>query len=828
MGGNCENFPNSVSVGKNPMRILALFCGAFSAGIFAAQYLIPHTLLLPLGAAAFLLACARFLISGDIGRRLLLIGVGLSLAFGYRWLYARQTVQSLAALYGASQTVSMTLCDYPDETAWGARVSVRIDGIPGRVAYYGKRDLLDLSPGAVVRDSVRFQDARQIRESAVTSFTSRGVFALAYGRGRAVIEDERGAASVRWYPVRAGRVIRDRIMTLFPADVAPFLSAALVGDRDGLSVSATAELSEAGLSHVLAVSGMHCGFLIAFIGVLLGRRRRFLVAAIGIPILIFYALLTGAKPSVIRACVMWSLLLFAPLVRRNPDPLTALSFALFVILVQNPFAAASISLQLSFASVAGLLSLTPKLYAFFSGDASSVDSSIASGDATNVNSPIASDSASGVDSPIASDGAQNFDSSIASDDASSGDSTKRALWKAVSSRLRRVSAATFSASLGAIALTAPLSAVYFGVLSLIAPLSNLLCLWAVGGAFAFGLLSVALSSLSIPAALVAAHVPAFLIRYILLCAHGLSKFPFHAVYFANPFLKYWLVYAYALFALAYLVKPRGGRKYALAAALAVLTLCATVCAGYSIYRGGLDALTLDVGQGQSVILASHGRYALVDCGSSNSWKDAGTIAGQQLRSMGCRRLDALILTHYDSDHVNGLASLLVRVPVRALYVPEASEGNHNHAAVLALADYYRIPVHTIRERVGTDFGAAHLTLYPPVGTGDGNDFGLSILASVGGTDFLITGDMGQDAERELIARYALPDLEALIAGHHGSKYATSEELLTALTPETVCVSVGSNSYGHPTPETLRRLSDHGCAVYRTDLDGTIHLVLNAP
>ena len=773
------------------MRILALFCGAFSAGIFAAQYLIPYALLCPFAVAAFLIACARFLIPADIGRRVLLIGVGLSLAFGYRWLYARQTAQSLAALYGSSQTVSMTLCDYADETAWGARVTVRIDGIPGRVAYYGKRDLLELSPGAVVRDGVRFQDAQQIRETAVTSFTSRGVFALAYGRGRAVIEDERGAASVRWYPVRAGRVIRDRIMTLFPADVAPFLSALLVGDRDGLSVTASAELSEAGLSHVLAVSGMHCGFLIALIGVLLGRRRRFLVAAIGIPILIFYALLTGAKPSVIRACVMWTLLLLAPLVRRNPDPPTALSFALFVILVQNPFAAASVSLQLSFASVAGLLSLTPKLYALLSGDAS------------------------GVDSPLSPDNALN------------ADSTKSALWNAVSSRLRRLAAATFSASFGAIALTAPLSAAYFGVLSLIAPLSNLLCLWAVGGAFAFGLLSVALSYLSIPAAIVAAHVPAFLIRYILLCAHGLSRLPFHAVYFANPFLKYWLVYAYALFAFAYLIKPRGGRKYALASALAVLTLCATVYAGRAIYRGGLDALTLDVGQGQSVILASHGRYALVDCGSSNSWKDAGTIAGQQLRSMGCRRLDALILTHYDSDHVNGLASLLARISVKALYVPEASDENQNCAAVRTLADYYRIPVHTIRERVGTDFGAAHLTLFPPVGTGDGNDFGLSILASVGDTDFLITGDMGQDAERALLSRYELPNLEVFIAGHHGSKYSTSDELLTALTPETVCVSVGSNSYGHPAPETLRRLSDHDCAVYRTDLDGAIHLVLNA-
>ena len=70
------------------------------------------------------------------------------------------------------------------------------------------------------------------------------------------------------------------------------------------------------------------------------------------------------------------------------------------------------------------------------------------------------------------------------------------------------------------------------------------------------------------------------------------------------------------------------------------------------------------------------------------------------------------------------------------------------------------------------------------------------------------------------------DIEYLVAGHHGSKSSTSKELLDALTPETVCISVGSNSYGHPADETLRRLAEHGCTVYRTDLHGDIHLLMN--
>lgn len=752
---------------STPPRILALFCGAFSAGVFLAQYALPNSALLYVSFAALLTACLRLVVPGDAGRRILLIGAGLSLAFGYDWLYTRQTVAALEPLYGAEQELVMTLCDYPDATAWGARVAVRVPGLPGYAVYYGKSDLLDLRPGVAVRDVVRLQDARHIHDTFLTTFTSRGVFTLAYGRGHASIESERDAHSPRWIPVRTGRVLRERIHSLFPADVAPVLAALLTGDRDGLSVAADADISEAGLSHILAVSGMHCGFLIALLSLLFGRRRRFLTASIGIPLLIFYALLTGAKPSVIRASIMLSLLLLAPLFRRYSDTPTALSAALFLILCKNPFAAASVSLQLSFASVAGLLWVTPKLYAFLVG------------------------------SPPSETG--------------------------LLFRVRQFVSASLSASVGALVLTAPLCALYFGLLSLIAPVSNLVCLWAVAAAFTTGLTVTALSFVLPPVAALSAWLPALLVRFLLFCAHAAAHIPGHAVYCANPFLKYWLLYAYLLFGVAALLK----RKYALSALLACLTLCVVMYMGRDAYRSGLDALALDVGQGQSVALASHGRFALVDCGSSNGWKDAGQIAGAYLRTMGCRRLDALILTHYDSDHMNGVESLLARLPVKAIYAPDAPDDDKNHAVILKLADAYRVPVHIVRESLSEPFGVASLTLFPPVDDNPRDkNLGLAALASFAGNDLLITGDMDQKAERELLRRYDLPDLEAFIVGHHGSKHSTSEELLSMLTPEIACISVGDNSYGHPTPETLRRLAEHGCAIYRTDLDSCIHLAIN--
>ena len=131
----------------------------------------------------------------------------------------------------------------------------------------------------------------------------------------------------------------------------------------------------------------------------------------------------------------------------------------------------------------------------------------------------------------------------------------------------------------------------------------------------------------------------------------------------------------------------------------------------------------------------------------------------------------------------------------------------------------------VSENTGVELGEAALTIYGPLGTGGGNEEGLSILCTAGDFDALITGDMGDDIERRLVKYGDLPDIELLVAGHHGSKHATSEELLLETKPELAVISVGYNSYGHPAPETLERLAAAGCGIYRTDWHGTVGLTV---
>jgi len=747
------------------MRKLAVFTGAFSCGIFLAQYLLPDTWLLPGAVMCLLTACLALFLPGSWRRRLLLAGVGLSLSLGWNWLYTRQVSAPMEALADTERRGAvMVLCDYAVPTNYGARAAVKLNGFPtGKAIYYGDSDLLELLPGQTITDDVRFQSAARIRDDDITSFTSKGVFLLAYSRG----EPETGegtASSLRWLPVCLGRAMRIRIGELFDGNTAAFLTAILTGDKSGLSAGAASDLSEAGLSHVLAVSGMHCGFLLTLVTLLAGQHRRRLLAGTTIPLLWFYALLTGCSPSVVRACVMLSFLLAAPLFRRNGDPPTAMAAALFFILLQNPFAAASISLQLSFGAVAGLLWLTPKLQRLLTGG-------------------------------------------------------KR--W----GRIFRILSASFSATMGALVFTVPLSAYYFGILVLVSPLSNLLCLWAASLVFLLGLPAVLLSFLFRPLGLVLGLVPRVLTGYILETAHILAALPYHALYFANPYLKYWLAYAYVLFAAAYLLKPKSRRKYALAAVLASLTLVLTVQLGQARYAAGLHIAVLDVGQGESVLLQDRGTFALVDCGSGNSWYDPGGIAADQLLTRGCRSLDYLALTHYDSDHVSGVETLLARLPVKKLLLPAAADDAGIRETVLRAAERRGTAVEYVEAESQYALGESCLTVYPPLGSGGDNEEGLAVLCTRGDYDLLITGDMNAATERKLLETFELPDIEALVAGHHGSKNSSSKELLEALKPETALISVGSNSYGHPADEALRRLAMAGAAICRTDKQGTITITV---
>jgi competence protein ComEC len=207
----------------------------------------------------------------------------------------------------------------------------------------------------------------------------------------------------------------------------------------------------------------------------------------------------------------------------------------------------------------------------------------------------------------------------------------------------------------------------------------------------------------------------------------------------------------------------------------------------------------------------------VDCGGSYD-EDAADTAARFLLSQGIRCIDGLILTHYDRDHVGGVQYLEHRITIGRVYLPQTEDADGCLQSVLDAC-----PEQTsIDSDLTITFGQAQIQIFPAKDAGSGNDSCASVLFQREKCDTLITGDLSEKAELHLLADYALPDLEVLIVGHHGSKYSTCTELLEATAPDTAIISVGAeNPYGHPTDAVLERLEAAGCAVFRTDLDGTI-------
>ena len=755
-------------------RPLAWFALSFSAGVFLAQYWLGGVYQ-PLFAAAFALLALTGLLQKDRAKkhRILLVGFALALALAWNMGYTA-LVQTPARAYAdtelaAGEAVVTRYAEPLNSAGWGERVRCRIrvklmteTGRHSAYLYAGS-ELMELQPGNVLRGEMTVTDAAEINDDEITTFTAKNVYLLLFPRGELAVE-QGDAGALRYLPQRMARRVEDSVRALYREDAAALVLALLTGEKSGFDDEMYAVLAEAGILHIASVSGLHCMFLLSMIQLLLGKRRR-VVAAVGVPLLLFYTFMVGAVPSVLRAAIMVLFLLTAPLVKRENDRLTSFSVALMLILLGNPFAAGSISLQLSFAAVAGMMWLTPKLYRGLTGE-----------------------------------------------------KQRGKLWS--------FTAAGVSTTFGALVFTTPLSAWYFNSLVLISPVSNLLCLTVVNALFSLALLTLPVAMLLPPVGALLAVPGQWMAEYVLWISLKLAAVPGHAIYFESPYIACWLGFAYLLLAVVALRKT-ARREKILAAAAAVLTLALTVLFTQMDYRyGEMNIVALDVGQGQSVLVTSGKDTVLIDCGSSNNYISAGDVAGDMLLTMGAEKVDYVVLTHFHTDHTDGLPVLLARVEAERLLVPRPAEEDEIGQAVLRTAERHDVEVIFIEEDTSFAFGEAELRLFSPVeglSEEDENENGLAVVCTAGDFDFLVTGDMSRETEEALLRQKDIPDVELMMVGHHGSNGSSGEELLAAVRPETAIISVGDNSYGHPTPGALRRLAKYDVELYRTDLQGHIRV-----
>lgn len=705
-------------------------------------------------------------------RRVLTLCLGGVIASGWFWGWTALFRAPAEALVGENRSLTGTVCSYPVGTSiGGSSLTVSLDGgiAAPDLRLYATAEWLELQPGDKVSFTADLTEATRLRGEDTTYYTAKGTFLLGNCKEPPVWVEHPDHLPLRFWPTWCAEAMKQSLNAALDETAAPLAVALTTGDKSGMSDGLSCCLSRTGTSHALVVSGMHVSSLIMVFLFLSRNRKR--LAILALPLLLFYALMAGGTPSALRSVVMQGVLLLAPFARREYDAPTSLAFALLFLLVLNPYAAGSVSLQLSFTAVAGLLLATPPLYARW-------------------RRPI---------------------KAFRRNHTGAG-------WR-VLAKLWNFAAASLAASLGALLFSQPVLAFYFGQASLIFPVANILILAVVQALLLTSLLVGTLGIFLPGPAWVLGRAVGLLAHYIVWVVSTLGRLRFAALDLESPFFALCLIAVYLFLLAGLLLRGEPLRPVVPLVCLAALLVTALGLHLLPVATSLVTITALDVGQGSSTAFLSGGKACLVDCGGNQS-DSAGDIAADYFASLGRARLDCLVLTHFDSDHINGLPRLFDRMEIQTLVIP-SGEPDGPPEDLLALAQAEGTRVTYVTELTQIELGNARLTLYPPLSGGTSNESGLFALCTAGTFDALITGDADSFVEKMLVKYDDLPDIEFLAVGHHGSAGSTSAELLDAVLPELACISVGWNSYGHPDPETLERLAARDIPVFRTDEMGTV-------
>ncbi len=736
------------------MRLLMWLSMGLSLGMALCAYLLPGAALLPLAAGLAVCALAGLFLRRRARAAGIFAAAAFGCAFGLGWFSAYQAHYLAPALaaHDSQQELAITASGYAWESDYGAAVegTVELSGRRYPVRVY-LDETWDISPGDQLRGSFRLRYTHPRAGELTSHYQARGIFLAATLRGEVQIQRGTGQ-ELRFLPARLARSIRGILQESVPEDVFPFALALMLGEDELLSYADDTAFKLSGIRHIIAVSGLHVVLLYSVVDALTFKNR-YLTALIGLPVLLLFSGAAGFTPTVNRSAIMVALMILGRLLDRQYDSPTGLGAACALMELWNPLVVTSVSFQLSALCVAGILLLYGPIQRWLLG-------------------------------------------------ALGQDMRRRARWK-------DALASSMAMTLSSMVFTMPLTALYFGTVSLVGILTNLIAVPLTNGIF-IALIGGCLLHLLLPwAASALGWLLAWPIRLVLLLARLLSRVPLAAVYTASPYIIAWLILLYLLLGVFLLQKRRQPRVLALCAALSLLI---SLAFSWLEPLGDECRLTaLDVGQGQCLLFQSQGKNILVDCGGTTDAM-AADAAANFLASQGVGRLDAILVTHGDRDHTGGLEKLLTRVTCDALILP-ATEGDLAHLQEHIL---------WVDRETELTFSGVRIRIFPPIFSQEDNENSLCILFQTENCDILVTGDRSRQGERLLLKQFDIPKVDLLIAGHHGSANAASQELLDAVRPDTVIISLAAgNVYGHPAPELLERLSALGCQIYRTDLHGTI-------
>jgi competence protein ComEC len=623
----------------------------------------------------------------------------------------------------------------------------------------------------------------------------------------------------------------------FPGDQGALLKAMLLGQKNNLSDAIKEAYIATGLTHLMAVSGLHVGFVawaafiifwpLAFYSLLKyrpewaqsGAARRTAAFFCFFPVL-FYLLLVGPKITALRAGFMVLAFLFAILVHRERDLFNTLLIAALLILMWNPQAALDVSFQLSFAAMTGILFVVKHFSRL-------------------------------PDDPIDRMGEQPWHRRFIA--RLSMEEREELTWpQKCSHSLKTYFTASLLISLAVTVSTLPFLIFHFNRVSLIGLFLNLLMI-----PLASILIPLALFALSIGAFLPAlAWILYFPLHFLLECflviPQFFASFPYTSIYVPSPPRWWILLYVFVLAGGIWLAlkKPAATKDTRRRFQPAVLMKAGLVFALLGVVSllvwprfperpsELLQVSILDVGQGDSIFIEFPNRETMILDGGGfykNSLDVGKMVVAPFLWSRGIGHIDYLAATHSDQDHISGLESLVELFSI-GHFLDGFSGLNDSRIDQLKQKTLSKQAVVVpLQPGVPLNIGEVRLTALHPgpqfilktianEKSKVGNELSLVLRLEYRDFSLLLTGDIGKSTEEYLIQHAAQLKADFLKSPHHGSRYSNSLSFINTVQPQAVIFSSGYlNWMHHPHPEVVERYKAVGTKIWRTDLNGSIHI-----
>ena len=547
-----------------------------------------------------------------------------------------------------------------------------------------------------------------------------------------------------------------------PKRTANFLLGILIGERDNIQEDIIESFRTANLSHILAVSGAHTSYIILGITYLISKSKTpkrigYIITIIN---LLIFIIITGASYSVVRACIMAIVVIGAKICYRKENFFTSICISLIIILIQNPFAINDIGLKLSFMGTAGIVIFNKSITNFF-------------------------------------------------------------IKLKIKQKIAEALSVTFSAQL----MIMPITILNFNTISLTFFISNILASPLLGIIIIFGFISIFISSILNPISKILFLILHIFLELLILVSKVTEKIPGSSILVRTPNILFAIVYYILIlfFNYFFVIKQNPTRRFhkkiikiitikniknafkVIAVVFLIILLLTRIV---RIINPTLKIYFIDVGQGDSTLIVTpKNKKILIDGGEGKT-----NVLFQYLLDRRINKIDYIIISHFDSDHCNGLIEIIEKMRVENIVMSKQSKESEEYKKILEIIKQKNIKVSSVKAE---DKIIIEKNLYTkilnPAEKFEFQDLNNNaIVAKLVYKNFsmLFTGDI-EKAEENLAKKYK-NELKSTIlkVAHHGSKTSTSEEFLKYVEPQIALIGVGENNkFGHPNQITIEKLKN---------------------